>query len=257
MKHTKNHFILDFQNKEYPYFEEINEGILNQLKTLTHHATFLNVGAGRCRLGEVLCKLGHEVYAVEYNEVVAKEAEKKVNKVICVDLHDIEKINQSLQDKKFDYIIFSDVLEHVYDPLLVLRNYRSYLATNGKFIISLPNVANWLNRFRFMLGIFNYEMTGVMDRTHIRFFTRKTAKSLIKASGCRVEKIDYTPFIIRAFLPVIKWMFNKNKTIEPKSIIVSPFYSYYMNYIYPIEYWITRLLPSLFSFRIILIAQKD
>jgi hypothetical protein len=153
-------------------------------------------------------------------------------------------------------------LEHVFDPLYVLRAYLPFLADNGKLLISLPNSLHWLNRLYFMFGKFNYEMTGTMDRTHIRFFTFRTAKKLLEANHCVVEKIDSTPFIIRSFLPFIKaFFYKKNSRIErhkpSRTIMDSPLYNVYINYIYPVEYWLTRIMPSLLAFRIILVAKKN
>lgn len=251
-------FILDFQRQSYPYFEEINQGILKQIILSPEGTSVLDVGAGRCALGEVLCQKGYEVWAIESNEVVAQEASQKIKHVICADLHDMEKIKFSLGEQRFQYIIFSDVLEHVYDPVHVLRSYLPYLAQNGKILVSLPNVVNWYSRLRFALGIFNYEMTGVMDRTHIRFFTLKSARKMLEAAKCIVEKQDYTPFIVRALLPVIKKILgNDQEGSNVKNIMESPFYQWYKKYCYPLEYWMTRLVPSLLAFQIILVAHSD
>ena len=148
------------------------------------------------------------------------------------------------------------MLEHTFDPLQVLRSYQEFLAENGKILVSLPNVANWLNRLQFLLGIFNYEMTGVMDRTHVRFFTFHSAKKLLEASAFTIHKVDSTPFITRAILPIIKKIVSK-KSDNVKSIIESPYYRFYVKYVYPIEYCFCRLLPGLFAFRIILVASSQ
>ncbi|MDR3491893.1 MAG: class I SAM-dependent methyltransferase [Gammaproteobacteria bacterium] len=257
-KKLETRFVLDFVNNDYPYLEEVNEGIVKQVKSTESEASILDVGAGRGALGAALCALGYEVWAIESNRIAASEVSDKVNQVICADLHDMNKIHECVKNKKFNYIVFSDVLEHVYDPLHVLRSYLPLLEDSGKILISLPNAVNWLNRLRFMLGMFNYEMTGVMDRTHVRFFTFKSAKKMLEAAECKVIKVDSTPFITRAFLPIIKKILsNKNDMTNVKTIIDSPYYQLYIKYIYPIEYAITRIMPSLFAFRIILVCEKN
>lgn len=264
---TNSHFILDFQKQDYPYLEEINEGIVKQIELSNNTSAVLDVGAGRGALGEAIQNRGYTVYAIEACEEAAKEASNRVDHVIHADLHDIEKINASLNGKKFKYIIFSDVLEHVYDPLAVLRSYLPLLDNDGRVLISLPNAVNWLNRLRFLFGNFNYEMTGVMDRTHIRFFTFKSAKKLLLAAECSVEKTDCTPFIVRAFLPLIKKLMLKsshprlrgndtNSQNNTKSILDSPYYKIYEKFVYPVEYWATRICPSLFAFRMIYVVRK-
>lgn len=252
-------FILDFQTGNYPYLEEINEGILKQIAKEGRGELILDVGAGRGALGEILRERGYHVCVIEANEMAAKEAASRVNEVICADLHQINEIHVSLQQKKFKYIIFADVLEHVYDPVLVLRQYLPFLEEDGKLLISLPNAVNWLNRLFFMFGSFNYKMTGVMDRTHIRFFTFKSAKKMLEASSYTVEQIDSTPYLSRAFLPLIKMLLNKTgvQTDNTKYIIESPYYRFYKKYIYPVEYWLTRMRPTLLAFNIIVVAQKD
>lgn len=251
---SRMNFILDFQQNDYPYFEEVNEGIVKHVPNTQNDLAILDVGAGRGSLGETLKKKGYRVYAIENNDIAAHEASKKVDHVIKLDLHDINGIRAILGEQKFKYIIFSDVLEHVYDPLDIIKNYKPFLAKDGLILISLPNAVNWLNRIRFMFGHFNYEMTGVMDRTHIRFFTFSSAKKLVQASQCVIEKVDCTPFIIRAFLPIIKRLFSRKNDFSTNGIIESPYYKFYEKVIYPIEYMISRVLPSLFAFRIIVVA---
>src|SRR3990167_2544610 len=250
-------FILDFQKATYPYFEELNEGVTKHIPPTKQDEAILDIGAGRGILSAHLKKLGYKTYIIEANPSIAEQARHHADYGICADLHDIEKIKLVLQNKKFKYIIFSDVLEHVFDPVQVLRNYQPFLSNHGKVIVSLPNVANWLVRLRLMFGVFNYEMTGVMDRTHIRFFTFKSAKKMLETSTYIINKIDSTPFIVRAFLPIIKKMLSHSSDhYQTISIIESPYYQFYTKYIYPIEYGFSRLLPSLFSFRIILVASN-
>ena len=261
MKKITSDFILDFRNNDYPYLEEINEGILKQIAIIGEGACILDVGAGRGALGEALHAMGYYVCAIESNTHAAMEASSRVDQVICADLLNLEEINNLLNRKKFKYIIFSDVLEHFFDPLQVLHSYLPLLAEDGELLVSVPNAVNWLNRIKIMLGLFHYEMSGVMDRTHIRFFTYRSAKQLMRASGCILERVDSTPFLMRAFLPMIKALLNKtNSPIEAysnsKNIIESPLYQFYKKYVYPLEYCVHRILPSLFAFRIILVARK-
>lgn len=261
MKHgEKSEYILDFQQSTYPYLEEVNESIVKQLPG-NEDAFILDVGAGRGALAEVLEAKGYHVWAIESNEQAAREARMRATRVICADLHDMTAIHQQLNGKKFKYIIFADVLEHVFDPLAVLRQYLPLLSDDGKLLISLPNAVNWLSRLQVLCGRFNYQMTGVMDRTHVRFFTFKTAKKMLLASPCVIEKVDSTPFILRAFLPAIKRLMvrgthQQNDDDNVKKLIISPYYLFYKKYIYPVEYRLTRLLPTLLAFNIILVARK-
>jgi len=94
----------------------------------------------------------------------------------------------------FDIIICADVLEHLVRPDLVLMKFAKYLSKKGYVLASIPNIVNWYYRLKFLFGTFNYEESGILDKTHLRFFTLKTVKELFEASDYRIIRIDYTGF---------------------------------------------------------------
>lgn len=113
------------------------------------------------------------------------------------------------RNEKFDYILFADVLEHLVDPAEMLREVKNSLAPDGRVLASIPNVAHWSVRAQLLFGNFNYKPTGIMDATHLRWFTRRSVRRLFDAAGYEVEDIRgaaggwmgvyrYTPF---RFLP--------------------------------------------------------
>jgi len=113
------------------------------------------------------------------------------------------------RNEKFDYILFADVLEHLVDPAEMLREVKNSLAPDGRVLASIPNVAHWTVRAQLLFGNFNYKPTGIMDATHLRWFTRRSVRRLFEAAGYEVEDIRgaaggwmgvyrYTPF---RFLP--------------------------------------------------------
>jgi 2-polyprenyl-3-methyl-5-hydroxy-6-metoxy-1,4-benzoquinol methylase len=87
-----------------------------------------------------------------------------------------------------DCVIFADVLEHLVDPWDALRVWGDRLEPGGTAVISLPNVAHWSVVSSLILGRFAYEQEGIMDRTHLRFFTRDTAVQLIEKAGFVVDQ---------------------------------------------------------------------
>ncbi len=246
--------------KRYEYMEEINHGIIKQIprNNTEDVITVLDVGCGGGALSDEIKKKGYIVWGIENNKNAALKAAKRIHKVINHDLTDYSVIKSEIKNQKFDYIILSDVLEHVYDPFSVLREYMTFLKDHGFLLVSVPNTVVWTNRISFLLGYFDYSDTGVMDRTHIRFFTFKTIINLVKVAGCSIVKVDYTPYFIRVLLPVIKKIFlakkNNNDTYE---LIDSPFYKIYMKYIYPLEYYAGYFLKTLFAFRIIIVGRKN
>jgi len=83
----------------------------------------------------------------------------------------------------FDVVLFADVLEHLPDPGAALSYAKQYLRMEGCVIASVPNVAHWTVRRALLRGRFDYEPTGIMDATHLRWFTAKTLKQLFEANG--------------------------------------------------------------------------
>ena len=242
-------------NQDYPYLEEINEGILKFFNTVPlQSGSVLDIGCGRGVLGQKIKERGFSVWGIEQNITAVQAAQKKLDRVIAADITDVTLLSQELHEKTFDYLIFSDVLEHVADPLSLLKHYRQFCHNNTQVLVSLPNVANWQTRLSVLFGQFNYKDSGVMDRTHLRFFTFKTAKRLLIESGYTIEQVDCTPYIIRAVLPLIKYLFKKEDTA---TIANSKSFQFYMNYLYPIEYYFSLTWKSLFAFRIILVAKKN
>jgi methionine biosynthesis protein MetW len=90
----------------------------------------------------------------------------------------------------FDLIIFSDVLEHVAAPASLLELAKTGLAPGGVIVASVPNVAHWTVRLMLLFGRFDYRPSGIMDATHLRWFTHKTVRGLFEYSGMRVMEIS-------------------------------------------------------------------
>lgn len=95
-------------------------------------------------------------------------------------------------DGRFDFILFIDVLEHLINPVETIRYFKKYLKESGAVIISLPNVANIFIRLNLLFGIFDYTEEGILDETHLRLFTRKSAKEMLKRSGLKIIKEKYS-----------------------------------------------------------------
>lgn len=86
----------------------------------------------------------------------------------------------------YDAILFADVLEHLVDPWQVLRAMRGCLAPDGRVLLSVPNIAHWSARLNLLRGRFDYTDGYLMDRTHLRWFTQRTARTLAQQAGYRV-----------------------------------------------------------------------
>jgi SAM-dependent methyltransferase len=89
--------------------------------------------------------------------------------------------------ESFDCIVFNDVLEHLLDPWLALRVARERLRTNGVVVASVPNIRHWrVIRQLVFAGDWNYTEHGILDKTHLRFFTRRSARALFDSCGFAV-----------------------------------------------------------------------
>jgi 2-polyprenyl-3-methyl-5-hydroxy-6-metoxy-1,4-benzoquinol methylase len=133
-----------------------------------------------------------EVVAIELNPEAAKRAQAHC---ACVIVGDIEKDAFDKVTRPFDVITFGDVLEHLVSPGAVLARARGYLAEDGYIVVSLPNIAHYSVRKDLLLGRFDYQQYGLLDRTHLRFFTLRTARQMLEEAGYAIEDVDATYLI--------------------------------------------------------------
>jgi len=180
----------------------------------------LDVGCGNGFLGRYLKeKCGCKVFGIEKNEVWANEAKKYYDNVVIGDLND-EKIWEKIQDK-FDTIILADILEHLVNPETVLGQIKKIIRRDSEIIISLPNIALWRIRLNLLIGKFNYTKRGILDETHLHFFTLKSAKEMIIKSGYQIQEIfiaqPQIPFEGKLRLNQIP--FVKDLLIEIKGVV--------------------------------------
>jgi methionine biosynthesis protein MetW len=92
----------------------------------------------------------------------------------------------------FDVVLFADVIEHVQDPVSLLELGATMLTPTGVVIVSTPNVAHWTVRAALLRGKFDYEPAGIMDATHLRWFTTATIGRVFSAAGLRIVDHDWT-----------------------------------------------------------------
>jgi len=103
---------------------------------------------------------------------------------------------------EYDLIIFADVLEHLADPAAILRRCFASLKDDGMIIISVPNVANIVVRLSLLFGRFDYGDRGILDRTHLRFFTLKSLTDMLEQCGLKIGRIVATPIPVQLVWPV-------------------------------------------------------
>lgn len=125
-----------------------------------------------CGCGATLLKVksmypNAEVYGIELNNIAAQIAGYTLDIIVG----DIETLELSYDIEQFDYIIFGDVLEHTHNPLEVLKKVKRYLKADGKILASIPNILHKSVIIPLLKGQFTYQDSGILDKTHLRFFT--------------------------------------------------------------------------------------
>lgn len=158
---------------------------LNQISQLIPAgATVLDVGAGNGILARLFQALGKsvEIDAVE-PDPVAKEAAAPFYRTIFPG--GLEAYLESCRERevRYDFIVLADVVEHMANPEPILRSLKSLLSPGGSVIVSTPNVAFASVRLALLNGCFDYVDSGILERTHLRFYTLKTLKLLFLAAG--------------------------------------------------------------------------
>jgi 2-polyprenyl-3-methyl-5-hydroxy-6-metoxy-1,4-benzoquinol methylase len=156
--------------------------IFIELAAQGHHV--LETGCATGFLSRCLVERGCVVTGVEIDAQAAERARQWCEKVIPADLNQSDWAGRVGRD--FDTILFGDVLEHLVNPELVLRQAAELLAPDGRVIVCLPNIAHWTVRASLLRGKFEYAPHGILDVTHLRFFTPETGRRMIEEAGYRV-----------------------------------------------------------------------
>ena len=148
----------------------------------------IDVGCGAGILGRALkdARPGIRVRGVEIMPDPAAQAEKWLDDVLC------GSGERGLPEgwPAPDCVIFADVLEHMADPWSALKDWTDRLATGGSVVMSIPNVGHHSALSQLVAGHWHYEDAGIMDRTHLRFFTRRSIRKLIERQGFTVRRIE-------------------------------------------------------------------
>jgi 2-polyprenyl-3-methyl-5-hydroxy-6-metoxy-1,4-benzoquinol methylase len=141
----------------------------------------------------------------------------------------LEVINCSAEDamtqikERFEFIVFADVLEHLQDPAAVLESCHGLLKPKGKIIISIPNIAHFSTRATLLFGQWNYTDRGILDRTHLRFFTKKSFRAEIVDCGFSTVKFMSTPIPLEALFPRLnRYLFHFLDNLMYLPILLNP-----------------------------------
>ena len=146
----------------------------------------LDIGCGEGFFAAELTKSGNRITGVDDRVAPANDV---FERYFTADLdRGIASVVEQLDGQRFDRVLLLDVLEHLKSPEKILQQAHAVLKREGSAIVSLPNIANIFVRVMLLFGKFDYQQRGLLDRTHLRFFTRKSARRLLEENGYRIEQ---------------------------------------------------------------------
>jgi 2-polyprenyl-3-methyl-5-hydroxy-6-metoxy-1,4-benzoquinol methylase len=218
----------------------------------------LDVGCGVGLNGVFAKKRGARVTGIEIEPSAIARARSRLDEVLSVDITSDEAVRRGLSGKQFDLLLFADVLEHMVDPVGVLGRLLPYLEDDGHVIVSLPNVAAWTVRLGRLAGRFDYGPSGILDDTHLRFFTRETGQKMLEAAGLEVLRIEQNPMLVRAAKDAV---LAAQRTLsgppgDPESLRRSLPYKLYEGLVRPVEDVVAGSAPELLAFQHVYVARK-
>jgi 2-polyprenyl-3-methyl-5-hydroxy-6-metoxy-1,4-benzoquinol methylase len=162
-----------------------------ELELVGPNRRVLDVGCATGFFGKALAAQGCAVTGVEFEPQAAAEARAHLDEVVEADLN-VTALADIFADREFDAIVFGDVLEHLMDPDAVLRSAVQLLAAGGAIVMSIPNVAHGSLRLALLQGRWDYLETGLLDRTHLRFFTHESVVAMVVGAGLDITDLRGT-----------------------------------------------------------------
>lgn len=195
--------------------------------------TLLDVGAADGLLSRRFTAQGWRVTGVECDPIAAQAGAKWCERMVVANLD-----RDTLQlETLYDAIVYGDVLEHLADPLRVLSDMNRFLAPDGAVVISVPNVAHFVIRLSLLVGKFEYLDRGILDHTHLRFFTERSLRALVNDAGLAVEQFTATPAPLYQVLP-------------------TRFHRPWLAATHRMNAWLAHSLPRLLGYQFIVLARR-
>lgn len=170
----------------------------------------VEIGCSSGALAREYKKTNPTVYytGIEIDPAYAEVASTFCDRVIALDIENTDP-DYLRSELGGDCWVFGDVLEHLRDPWKVLQNIRSSLLPGASLVACIPNAQHWSLQARLAVGDFRYEDSGLLDRTHLRWFTRRTMLDLFRKTGFVVKDARARIFeepARAAFLPIVRSM---------------------------------------------------
>ena len=172
------------------YYENVNPDLLQFMPA--HAGRVLEVGCGSGAFGKAYkqmnpasCYIGIELF-----EQVAEAARQHLDRVVCGDVETLSLEQMLKPEEKIECLVYGDVLEHLRDPWRVLRQHAGVLTDGGIVVACIPNVQHWSVLQSLLFGQWRYEDQGLLDRTHLRFFTLDGIVEMFSQAGLSIEQVQ-------------------------------------------------------------------
>lgn len=222
---------LPYQDKPSPWSS--HSRIIECLKSLPAQSKVLDVGTASGMLARRSGTLSLRFFGIETNPEWASMATPFYEKLWTCSLDNAP--DEALRG--YDAVVLGDVLEHMPTPDMALSRLVQLQPDGSRFIISVPNIANLWVRLNLLLGRFDYAERGILDKTHLRFFTRKTMVNMVKHAGLEILSIQVTPIPLELISPFF---------------VTSPGKFFHAAFA-----WLTSIFPTLLGYQFIVESKKD
>jgi len=193
--------------------------------------TLLDLGAAGGELGYELRDFFQRRIGFEFDTDRMAELRGRFDHIVIADLETVTRLPAAL-----DAIVLADILEHLRDPASLLGLVREALASEGRLFVSVPNIANVTVRLGLLFGIFEYRERGILDETHLRFYTMRAIKRQIERAGFRIVAVRGSSIPVRLIVP---WVPDVLLRLGERLLAT-----------------ITQWWRALFAYQIIVVAQR-
>lgn len=196
------------------------------------HQNILDLGCATGYFAKELKKKKCRIWGVEKNPKAAEIAKQYCEYVYTTDLENEKSV--FFRKSFFDIVLLLDVIEHLTQPEVVLKLAKKHLRPKGQIIISTPNIAHASMRYQLLKGSFKYKIEGILDMTHLHFYTRETFKQFLAENDLALRQIIYSNGMTKV-----------------------PFFSKITDRLSPkMQHRIVQTWPTLFAYQFIAICKK-